>query len=61
MLPFSQKIARWGSRTGYVQTGQILEIKPRTVAFHLDNARAKLEAENVTHTVALALKRGLIP
>jgi LuxR family transcriptional activator of conjugal transfer of Ti plasmids len=43
------------------QTGQILEIKPRTVAFHLDNARNKLEAENVTHTVALALKRGLIP
>lgn len=40
------------------QTGQILEIKPRTVAFYLDNARAKLDTENVTHTVALALKRG---
>ena len=43
------------------KTAQILDITPRTVAFHLDNARAKLEAENVTHAVALAVRRGLIP
>lgn len=63
--PLSQREAEclaWTSRgrTMY-QIGQILDIKARTVAFHLDNARTKLDAENVTHTVALALKRGLIP
>jgi DNA-binding CsgD family transcriptional regulator len=43
------------------QIGKILDVKTRTVAFHLDSARAKLDAENVAHAVALALRRGLIP
>lgn len=64
-VPLSQRQAQcltWMSRGRTIEkTGQILNITPRTVAFHLDNARAKLEAENVTHTVALAVRRGLIP
>ncbi len=63
--PLSQREAEclaWTSRGRAMdQIGQILEIKTRTVAFHLDNARNKLHAENVAHAVALALRRGLIP
>ncbi|WP_363351698.1 autoinducer binding domain-containing protein [Methylocystis echinoides] len=63
--PLSQREAQclsWLSRGRTIEkTACIMNIKPRTVAFHIDNARAKLGAENVTHTVALAIKRGLIP
>jgi len=63
--PLSQREAEclaWSSRGRTMdQIGQILGVKMRTIAFHLDSARAKLDAENVTHAVALALKRGLIP
>jgi LuxR family transcriptional activator of conjugal transfer of Ti plasmids len=63
--PLSQRETEclaWTSRGRTMdQIGQILDVKARTVAFHLDNARAKLDAENVSHTVALALRRGLIP
>jgi LuxR family transcriptional activator of conjugal transfer of Ti plasmids len=52
----------WTSRGRTMdQIGQILGVKTRTVVFHLDSARAKLDAENVAHAVALALRRGLIP
>ncbi len=40
--------------------GQVLGVKTRTVAFHLDNARAKVDVENVAHAVAMALRRGPI-
>lgn len=33
----------------------------QTVKTHLDRARAALGARNVTHAVAIALRRGLIP
>jgi len=39
----------------------ILSISERTVRFHLDNARGKLDSVNTTHTVALAIAQGLIP
>lgn len=52
----------WTSRGRTMdQIGKILGVKTRTVAFHLDSARTKLDAENVAHAVALALRRGLIP
>jgi LuxR family transcriptional regulator, activator of conjugal transfer of Ti plasmids len=42
-------------------TGRIMGIRPRTVAFHLDNARAKLGVGSVTQAVALlAAARALI-
>jgi LuxR family transcriptional activator of conjugal transfer of Ti plasmids len=44
-----------------VETGEILGLTPRTVKFHLENARAKLEASNITQTVAIAVRDGLIP
>lgn len=63
--PLSQREAEclaWTSRGRTMdQIGQILGVKTRTVAFHLDSARAKLDAENAAHAVALALRRGLIP
>jgi len=63
--PLSQREAEclaWTSRGRTMdQIGKILGVKTRTVAFHLDSARAKLDAENVAHAVALALRRGLIP
>ncbi len=63
--PLSQREAEclaWTSRGRAMdQVGQILDVKTRTIAFHLDNARNKLHAENVAHAVALALRRGLIP
>jgi len=63
--PLSQREAEclaWTSRGRTMdQISQILGVKTRTIAFHLDSARAKLGAENVAHAVALALRRGLIP
>ncbi len=63
--PLSQREAEclsWTSRGRTMdQIGQILGIKTRTVAVHLDSARARLGAENVAHAVALALRRRLIP
>lgn len=38
----------------------ILQISSRTVGFHIENAKAKLGAVNVTHAVALALRADLI-
>lgn len=37
----------------------ILKISERTVKFHLSNIMQKLNAENRTHAVALAMERGL--
>lgn len=42
------------------ETGEILGISERTVKFHLDQARHKLNCMNVTHAVAKALAIGLI-
>jgi DNA-binding CsgD family transcriptional regulator len=39
---------------------QIMTISERTVKFHLENARAKLDAMNTTHAVAKALSCGAI-
>ena len=38
----------------------ILSISERTVGFHLANAAVKLQANNRTHAVSTALKKGLI-
>jgi LuxR family transcriptional regulator, activator of conjugal transfer of Ti plasmids len=39
----------------------ILRVTPRVVKFHLDNGRRKLGASTLTHAVALALRRELLP
>ena len=39
---------------------QLLGISERTVKFHLENARHKLDTMNTTHAVAKALNLGLI-
>lgn len=39
----------------------LMGISPRTVAFHLDNARRKFGAASITQCVAEALRRGLLP
>ncbi|MFH1516620.1 MAG: helix-turn-helix domain-containing protein [Pseudomonadota bacterium] len=42
------------------EISQIIGSKVRTIEFHLQNARWKLEATNVTHAVALAVRQQLI-
>lgn len=42
------------------ETAQILGITTRTVVFHLENARLKLNASTVTQAVAEAARRGFI-
>ncbi|WP_168991718.1 MULTISPECIES: LuxR family transcriptional regulator [Mesorhizobium] len=42
------------------ETAKILGIAPRTVVFHLENARSKLSASTVTQAVAEAAQRGVI-
>jgi LuxR family transcriptional activator of conjugal transfer of Ti plasmids len=43
------------------ETAMIMSVSDRTVRFHLDNARQKLGASTITHAVALAMRRGLLP
>jgi LuxR family transcriptional activator of conjugal transfer of Ti plasmids len=42
------------------EIASIIGISQRTVSFHLENARTKLDATNVAHAVAIALRRELI-
>ncbi len=52
----------WAARgKTMVETGEIVGLRPRTIAFHLENARVKLDAANVTQAVAQAVRRRLIP
>jgi len=39
----------------------LVRIAPRTVVFHLENARRKLNAASIAQCVAEALRRGLLP
>jgi DNA-binding CsgD family transcriptional regulator len=41
-------------------TGQIMGVSERTVKFHLENARSKLQAMNTTHAVSKAISLNLI-
>lgn len=51
----------WAARgKTMTETAEIVRLSPRTILFHLENARTKLDASNVTHAVAVALSRGLI-
>lgn len=43
------------------RAARLLEISEHTLRDHLESARAKLEAQNTTHAVAVALSRGLVP
>ncbi len=52
----------WAARgKAMADTGKILGIARRTVEFHLDNARAKLDAATVSQAVAEAARRKLLP
>jgi DNA-binding CsgD family transcriptional regulator len=42
------------------ETGTILGISKRTVEWHLTQVRQKLNAVNITHTIAMAVKAGVI-
>ncbi|WP_342722659.1 autoinducer binding domain-containing protein [Bradyrhizobium sp. B097] len=39
----------------------LVQISPRTVVFHLENARRKLDAATIAQCVGEALRRGLLP
>ncbi|MGE4280236.1 MAG: helix-turn-helix transcriptional regulator [Magnetospirillum sp.] len=42
------------------ETAQILDISESTVIFHIENAKKKLGATNVTHAVAIAVTKGWV-
>jgi DNA-binding CsgD family transcriptional regulator len=42
------------------EIGEIIGISARTVRFHLEGARARLRATNITHAVSKALSTGII-
>ncbi|WP_439375754.1 hypothetical protein [Bradyrhizobium sp. DASA03120] len=41
--------------------GELLDVTPRGVKFHLDNARRNLATLPLPHAVALAFRQGLLP
>jgi LuxR family transcriptional activator of conjugal transfer of Ti plasmids len=52
----------WASRGKTVaDTAILVAIAPRTVVFHLENARRKMGAASITQCVAEALRRRLLP
>jgi LuxR family transcriptional activator of conjugal transfer of Ti plasmids len=52
----------WAARGKTVaDTAILVATAPRTVVFHLENARRKLGATTITQCVAEALRRGLLP
>jgi LuxR family transcriptional regulator, activator of conjugal transfer of Ti plasmids len=52
----------WASRGKTVaDTAVLVGIAPRTVVFHLENARRKLEATSIAQCVAEAVRRRLLP
>jgi LuxR family transcriptional activator of conjugal transfer of Ti plasmids len=50
-----------GARQDKRGIASIIGITPRTVHFHIANARQKLDASSLSQTVATAIKRGLLP
>jgi DNA-binding CsgD family transcriptional regulator len=42
------------------EIGSILSISARTIEWHMQNARRKMNAINVVHAIALAIKAGVI-
>lgn len=52
----------WAARGKTVADIAVLVgVTPRTIAFHLENARRKLDAASIAQCVAEALRRGLLP
>ena len=52
---------KWASKGKYMpEIAALIDVQHRTVQHYLDNARAKLNATNLTHAVAIAIDRGLI-
>ncbi len=53
---------RWSAQGKTLRdTAAILGLSERTVRFHLENARHKLDALNTRHAAAIAMRAGLIP
>lgn len=51
----------WSSLGKYMpEIGMIVGIEHRTVQYHLDNARAKLDAVNLPHAVRIAMEKKLL-
>jgi LuxR family transcriptional activator of conjugal transfer of Ti plasmids len=52
----------WAARGKTVaDTAVLVDIAPRTVVYHLEKARQKLNASSIAHCVAEAMRRGLLP
>lgn len=52
----------WSARGKTMEdTAAIIGVKPRTVLFHLENARRRLNATTLAHAVALAVRTGILP
>lgn len=52
---------KWASKGKYMpEIAALINVQHRTVQHYLDNARAKLNATNLTHAVTIALHHGII-
>ncbi|EJN05954.1 autoinducer binding domain-containing protein [Phyllobacterium sp. YR531] len=52
---------KWSAKGKYMpEIAELTNTRHRTVQYYLDNARAKLEATNLTHAVAIMKDRGLL-
>ncbi len=52
----------WSARgKSIADIATIVGIRPRTVVFHLENCRRKLNAASLTHCAVIATRQGLIP
>jgi LuxR family transcriptional activator of conjugal transfer of Ti plasmids len=63
--PLSQRERQclaWAARgKTLAEAAVLMGITPRTVEFHLENARRKLGAVTIAHAVAQAVRRGFLP
>jgi DNA-binding CsgD family transcriptional regulator len=61
LTPRERECLHWAAHgKTYFEMSMILEISTSVVKNHLDNARHKLGAVNLTHAVALAMSAGFI-
>lgn len=61
LTPQEATCLNWSSLGKYMpEIAKIMGIEHRTVQYHLDNVREKLEATNLPHAVRLALEKHLI-
>lgn len=61
LSPMELVCLKWSAKGKYMpEIAELTNKRHRTVQYYLDNARAKLEATNLNHAIALAKDQGLL-